>query len=528
VLWSGTAWPERLRRNVEHGGGTARRAHRDLDSVVALFEQAARLEERRDHVGVRAFLETLVAQQIPGDTLAERGVRGSAVRLLTAHRSKGLEWRLVVVAHVQQDGWPDLRRRTTLLQADRIGTDGVQPPATPRELLMEERRLFYVACTRARQRLVVTAVRSADDEGEQPSRFLPELGIEPRHVVGRPRRPLSLAGLVADLRRVVTDPATEEPLRRAAARRLAALARETSGGRQVVPQADPGTWWGTRSTSRSLTPVRDPGAPVPVSASALDHLMLCPTQWFLEREAGGVARAHQSANLGQLVHAIAQRVADGEIPAGPDDVDLLMEHVDAVWDRLEFRTPWSKAREHERVRSALVRFLRWHHDNPRQVVGTEARFSTVVELPAGERVTLSGYADRLELDHSAGEGQVVVVDLKTGRTPPSNSSVQKHRQLGLYQYAVDHGAVEDLVPDARAGGALLVQLGMLDDRPAVVQPQDPQPEDGQARDTLRAELTSAAAMMRSETFPAVVGQHCQQCAFLSICPARSAGSVITR
>ena len=50
-----------------------------------------------------------MAQQIPADTLAERGVRGSAVRLLTAHRSKGLEWDLVVVAHVQQEGWPDLR-----------------------------------------------------------------------------------------------------------------------------------------------------------------------------------------------------------------------------------------------------------------------------------------------------------------------------------------------------------------------------------------------------------------------------------
>ena len=34
-----------------------------------------------------------------------------------------------------------------------------------------------------------------------------------------------------------------------------------------------------------------------------------------------------------------------------------MEHVDAVWDRLDFRTPWSEAREHERVRAALGRFL---------------------------------------------------------------------------------------------------------------------------------------------------------------------------
>ena len=58
-----------------------------------------------------------------------------------------------------------------------------------------------------------------------------------------------------------------------------------------------------------MQPVRDPDQPVPVSASVLESLLVCPTQWFLEREAGGVARAHQSANLGELLHALAQRVA---------------------------------------------------------------------------------------------------------------------------------------------------------------------------------------------------------------------------
>ena len=134
------------------------------------------------------FLATLAAQQIPADTLAERGARGAAVRLLTAHRAKGLEWRLVVVAHVQQDAWPDLRRRASLLQPDRIGTDGLVPPVTARELLLEERRLFYVACTRARERLVVTAVRSPDDDGEQPSRFLDELGSSTTQHVDRAAR----------------------------------------------------------------------------------------------------------------------------------------------------------------------------------------------------------------------------------------------------------------------------------------------------------------------------------------------------
>lgn len=531
-VWSGTRWPERLRRSVEHGGGAARRAHRDLDSVCALFEAVARAEEQRVHVSVGNLFASLAAQQIPADTLAERGARGSAVRLLTAHRSKGLEWRLVVVAHVQQDAWPDLRRRATLLQADRIGAGDLVPPVTPRELLLEERRLFYVACTRARERLAVTAVASPDDEGEQPSRFLDELGVgDVEHVVGRPPRPLSIAGLVGDLRRALADPETPEPVRAAAAKRLARLAGETAGGRRLVPSADPSTWWGTRSLTFATRPMRDPDQPVTVSASVLESVLTCPTAWFLGSEAGGVTRAHQSANLGQMVHALAERVASGEIDAGVDDVEVLMAHVDEVWQRLEFRTPWSRDREHDRIRSALARFLRWHHANTRTMVGTEERFTAVVHLAdesgAEVPVRLYGYADRVEVD---ADGSVVVVDFKTGRSKLGGKDVERHQQLALYQYAVDAGALDHLLPDgqhAPSGGAELVQLGILDDSErAVVQTQEAQADGGPVRAQLRGGLVHVADLLRREDFPAVVGNHCRDCQFVALCPAKSAGSVV--
>ncbi|MCW2757501.1 MAG: uvrD 2, partial [Nocardioidaceae bacterium] len=533
LLWSGTGWPERLRRSTENAGPAARRAHRDLDGICALFETAAHQEESRTHSGVRNFLESLRAQEFPADTLAERGIVGDAVRLLTAHRAKGLEWRLVVVAHVQQDGWPDLRRRTTLLQADRIGVDGVSPPVSTREQLQEERRLFYVACTRARQRLVVTAVASSDDDGEQPSGLVHDLGVPVEHRFGRPARALSLAALVAELRRTAAHPDTPEPLREAAARRLALLAREEHAGRRLVPQADPASWWGTRAASASTEPIRPADRPVPLSASALDALMTCPTRWFLEREAGGVTREHQAANLGQIAHALADRVAKGEIGQadGADEaLDELMVHVDAVWHRLEFRTAWSGTREHDRIRRALARFLAWHRGNPRQLLSTEQEFRTVVDLDDGEHVELSGYADRLELDH---DGRVVVVDLKSGRSAPSTSSVRTHRQLGLYQYVVDHGGVDRLVEPVtgtpgESGGAELVQIGIADESPAaMVQPQPVQTDESAERLVLRDELGRAAGHLRRETFPAVVGQHCRDCRFVALCPVKGAGAVVT-
>ncbi|NDZ98156.1 ATP-dependent helicase, partial [Streptomyces sp. SID10116] len=165
--------------------------------VCALFAAAARAEERTGGRGALNFLEETEAQDIAADTLTRRAARPDAVRLMTAHRSKGLEWRLVVVAGVQEGLWPDLRRRGSLLEADRIGRDGLAEPLTPGALLSEERRLFYVAATRARERLVVTAVKAPAEDGDQPSRFLTELGVEPKDITGRPRRPLSVAALVA-------------------------------------------------------------------------------------------------------------------------------------------------------------------------------------------------------------------------------------------------------------------------------------------------------------------------------------------
>ena len=525
TLWQGTGWPHRLRRAVEEGGTAARLAHRDLDAICALFEVAARAEEQRGHTSVVNFLAALSAQQIPADTLAEEGVRGDAVRLLTAHRSKGLEWRFVVVAQVQEEGWPDLRRRTSLLQADRIGPGLVLPRETTQTLLAEERRLFYVACTRARERLLVTAVESAEDDGDQPSRFLDELSVERARIQGRPQRPLSLPGLVAELRRSVADPETSEPLRDAAAHRLALLASATEHGQALVAQADPAHWWGTRARSLSERPVRSAEEPVTLSASALESILACPAKWFLEREAGGERASSASQGFGLVVHALADRVGKGELAT----VEELMAQVDKVWGQIVFRTPWSRVRERAEVQAALTRFVQWHtKPGARTVIGTERQLSAEVTLPDGQQVRLYGYADRLEIDD---EGRVVVIDLKTGKYPPPDKDLPENAQLGLYQHAVAHGAVDDLLPEGsgpgRPGGAELVQLRKESRGSVKVQTQEPQTVDENGHSTVERQLMEAVTVVRSETFPAQAGKHCEHCSFTAICPIKGAGTVLS-
>ncbi|GAB3868217.1 ATP-dependent DNA helicase [Nocardioides maradonensis] len=521
-LWDGTTWPHRLRRSAESG---SRLAHRDLDAICALFDYAARVEERVDRTGVVAFLETLRAQEIPGDSLSQRGAHGDAVRLMTAHRSKGLEWRLVVVAHVQEGAWPDLRLRSGLLGVDEIGSDGIVPRATVRELLAEERRLFYVACTRARERLVVTAVASAEDDGEDASRFLGELGLstDPKliHRVGRPPRPMSLDGLVAELRRTVADESQPEALRDAAARRLARL---------PVPAADPASWWGTRAASRSERALRDPAEPLRVSASMLTAIERCPTAWFLEREAGGGQPSNQAQAFGNVIHALAERVGRGEITAESRDalVDLLMERVDEVWEQLPFRTPWSGAKEREEARAALDRFVAWHEQSTRTPVAFEQSFSTPVTLPDGTRVVLNGFADRLEIDE---DGRIVVVDLKTSKNPPPDKNLPEDPQLGLYQLAAEQGAFDALLPEGAAGGAGGAELWQLR-RSAYgrlkVQRQAPlEAAEGGEERPIERRMREAAELLQLEVFPTKYDtSNCKFCGFRVQCPAWNSDGVI--
>lgn len=531
-LWVGTSWPRRLERAARRGGAAGRHADRDLDALCTLFEIAARAEERTGGRGALNFLEELDAQDIAADTLAGRAVRPDAVRLMTAHRAKGLEWQLVLVAGVQDGLWPDLRRRGSLLDADRIGRDGLAEPLTASAMLAEERRLFYVATTRARERLVVTAVKAAAEDGDQPSRFLDELGVTPRDSAVRPPRPLSVTALVAELRSTTVDPKASAPLRAAAAERLAQLAELTDeDGYPLVPAAHPQRWWGLYEPTHSAVPLRDPDRPVALSGSALGQLTEgCSLQWFLGREVRAEEPATAAQGFGNVVHVLADEVASGTTPA---DLDVLLARLDSVWDALAFEAPWKSRQEKENARAALERFLRWHvlERDGRRVVSSEHGFDvTLDESPEAQDtdgedpsvlIRIRGSVDRIEEDS---QGRTYVVDFKTGAAKPTAAEVERHPQLAVYQRVL-----RALAPEHEPGGAELVHLRIGaakkdggDQLPAVQRQEPPQPAQS-GPDWMGSLLASAAGRVLNERFTPTPGRQCAHCAFRSSCSAQTEG-----
>ncbi len=520
ALWDGTGWPARLR---ERALGGSRRADADLDAVVELFEQAARDDELVGAAGAATFLADVSGQEIPADTGRELTVSGRGVRIVTAHRTRGLEWERVWIIGAQEGLWPRLTRAGLLLDAERLGPRALAPPGQASQL-SAERRLFFVACSRARSRLSVSAVQGVDGEGGRPSRFLDELGVTSERIHGRPDRLLSAAALVGELRRVVADESRSPGLRRAAALRLARLGQVSApDGAPGFPGASPHTWWGVLEPTAGVR--RDDG-PITITGSSLETLLECPRRWFLSRKAGAESGRQSRASIGDVVHLLASHAATDGL--GRED---LRARLGEVWERIPFETEWLSATERTEIEAALDRFVRYHETSPDELVAVEQPFRVPMTVD-GREVVLAGSVDRLE---RTPDGRLRIVDLKTGRRVLRPADVADHAQLGVYQLAASLGGFEEVSPGSRAvAPPALLFLRDGETLPTeVAQPSvDSAPhrdgEPGHGPTWVHDRIRTAVEIIDAGRFDAVECGACRFCPFAGSCPALAAGGGASR
>lgn len=518
ALWAGADVAESWRRTALAGGAMGARADRDLDAVLALFRAAETFVDRLPQAPPRAFLEYLQSQDLPADTLAARASARGAVAVLTPAGAAGREWDHVVVAGVQDGVWPDLRLRDSLLGAGRLveicdGRDagpGESTAQARRAVLADELRSFLVATSRARASLLVTAV---DGEDLVPSSFVDlvqvgedeqEDGRDPRRTVAG--RPLDLGGIVAGLRAdleesVGTGAATDAVPDDEAARLLAVLAREGVDG------ADLRQWYGLAPLS-SEEPLWDADAIVPVSPSKVELVRTCALRWALE-SAGGTAPGATSQSLGTLVHALAH-----DLPRGT--YAELSTELDRRWGELGLGDGWTATAERRRA-DRMIHRLADYLAQAGEPVLLEAPFT----LDVG-RARVRGTADRLERH---GDGEVEVVDLKTGRRAPKQEESEENPQLGSYQLAVDSGAFEGLPEGTRSAGARLVFVGDVNKGYAERSQPALEPDETGLTHAHRA-IAEAVDAMAASCFTATVNDLCPMCPARRSCPAQDDGEQV--
>ncbi len=502
AMWSAAGLAAPWRESALAGGPAGSRADRDLDAVLGLFEAAGRYVDRLPGSTAAAFLDHLLGQDVAGDTLAARSAQGESVALLTPAAAAGLEWDLVAVSGVQEGVWPDLRLRGSLLgSADLVdavlGRD-TSARAARAVVRHDETRLFHVAVTRARQRLVVTAVRSED---EQPSPYLDVVDPRPdaRPFTDVPR-PMTLPGLVGELRRTLLHP---DPAQRGAAvTTLARLARDGVAG------ADPAQWWALRATSDDR-PRRAPETPVRVSPSMVDRFGQCGLQWVL-RASGGDGPSMGAQDIGTLVHEIAHDLGD-------TDAATYAAELEHRWGRLGLPPGWLSRRDLARATAMTDRLATYHREA--DASGWRRAASEQAMKVALGRAVVGGTVDRVEVGPG---GAVRVVDLKTGSRKPTKDDLARHGQLGAYQLAVEAGAFAE--HGTGSGGAALLQLGRAANKATTLQVQVPLTDDPADPEWARELLERTAEGMAAATFTALPAREvCGTCQVKDSCPAQPEG-----
>ncbi|MFM2438302.1 MAG: hypothetical protein RLZ55_1121, partial [Actinomycetota bacterium] len=500
----GGRWARELHSDALAGGQRGYAADATLDAVNQLFRAAASAPAG---VGPGPFVDDLARQQVAAAPVDSASFNREGVRLLTAHRAKGAQWPMVVLVGLQQGRWPDARGRTSMLAAERIGPGGVQPPPSQQLAAADERRLAFVAATRAQRRLVLTAVDS-DADDDCPSELFVE-ALDVADVVaaegqtGGVQRTLTPASLTADLRRVLQDPRTEQDLRMAAAWRIARLAA-TDDGVPLCGAADPDRWWGVEPPTRADAPLAAVDRPVPLSASAIEDLGTCSLRWLLTRRAQAVAERSSAAGYGSLVHAVAAAVAEGAVDPTPE---AMADALDTVFAELRFGAEWEAELAWRRARNDLGRLAAWFSSQPALPVAAEVEF----DMPAGADGRLRGRIDAV----IATDGGYRVVDFKTGKTPISKQKATTDVQLGVYQLALGSGTVP--LPDpGPPDGASLVYLGKGALGPDQ-RHQAPLTDDA----WLIERIDDAAALVRGEQIEATACDACHTCDVRSLCPLNS-------
>ncbi len=515
AAWQRSGLQRRWLTACERGGAAGAQAGRDLDAVTALFDVTDHYVSHTAGASLRGLIEHVGALQL-SVVGPEPAVSAQQVRVLSPHAALGEEWDLVVIAGLQEGLWPNTIPRGGVLGTQRLldVLDGITDNASLRApLLAEERRLLVAAMGRARRQLLVTAVDGEAGEdsvrGETvlPSLFFSEIAQWVTHAepdlrpVVAPRL-LSAPAVVGRLRSVVcASPGTvSDALRARAATQLARLARAG------VPGADPAGWYGMTPVS-TVEPLRS-GADqvVTLTPSSLQVLTDCPLRWLAERH-GGTDPRDLRATIGSVLHALIAELAGSG--------SALVAALDRAWERLPFESRWFAANELARHRGMLQRFLEWRARTRSELteVGVEVEVDGVLE---GPRVRLRGRVDRLERD---GAGRLVIVDVKTGKTPVSKDDAQRHAQLATYQLAVAEG----LLPHGdEPGGARLVYLGRAGSGGATEREQDPLTP--AARDEWRDLVRQAAAATAGPQFVARVNDGCTHCPVRPACPAHTEGS----
>jgi len=400
----------------------------------------------------------------------------NAVQMMTVHAAKGLEFPVVFILSVAPRRFPHSEQKPVIQFPEEL-RKGPRAPADIHE--QEERRLFYVAMTRAMERLYVSSVAKP---GKRVSSFVDDLLSNPV-VTARDIEHIQVPEIPGD--RASAAPAAK-PAHATPKEPQQNLFGDAPNPSSVHP--DIFTWAGT-------PPSIAPGEKLQLSASAIEAYQDCPQKFKFSHYLKIPTGPQPALTFGNIMHQCVHHYFELR-KRGRLQFDDMEQFYLRSWKDAGFEDEYQEQTYKKAGLDQLRAFVKKHETIATLPLGMETHFA----LDVGD-VVLEGRIDQINplKDHA-----VELVDYKTGR-PPSQKDADKSLQLSVYALAARD--------QMKLNPTRLTFYSLTNNEPVctVRTPKD--------LDEVLAEVREVAEQIREQLFPPKPGFVCKYCDYVMICPA---------
>ena len=421
----------------------------------------------------------------------------NGIRVSTVHSVKGGEFPIVFLPFQRSGSFPLNFRSNVMISRPPDEWLAYEQSATntPKDHhYEEERRLFYVAVTRAQKILYILAPPKAT------SKLIKEL---PEHIMEKTvmKDNIKEKQSYSDLRIKY-----EQKVQKALANDQFEQVRDLTSALEAIKQSENGevvnlgsSDWETELTLELKKDFEPPvNEKLYLSASAIETFEQCPLKFRFGRIDGIPQTASKPQLLfGTIIHTVLQQFHE---PGKELSEERILQLLNNEWKKGEFDYAVREKKFFEQGQEMLTRYAKSIQENPPNVIAREERFS--FEL---DDITINGAIDRIDKN----ENGVHIVDYKTSKTA---SPAKSNLQLAIYSMFISQSDLEEF-------GGLPASASLLflrDDEKPIRAHSFTREE----LDKTEEKINDAALRIRKKEFEAKTGRHCDWCDYKHlICPA---------
>lgn len=427
---------------------------RDKALLEKILEHAA--EYGRQYKGETtehfvSYMDMLLNHDLMSDEDAEEEEDG--VLVTTIHQGKGREFDTVFLVDAAKQKLPSRFRSKKFYVPSDLSEKLVGDQDERTLHILDEKRLFYVAATRAKKRLYISYAKNYETRTQEAaaSEFLDEINYETNPLVdfqeyAESEEPVleNVGGYVDKLKRDRRD---------AVVNALGSDSLKTTA--QKIVELDMIKYYEEHGTTDGFDPavalgdvdadslklvgeqllgdVRVQYLPTnfAFSATKINTYRDCPLKFKFQHVLNVPGSPKPFLNIGNAIHAVAEVMPSGVLE-GRDETTAEEDAwgiFEQKWDVIPYRRQEKKRGEDAQSAKDVIRtYLEWVRNNPNKLVGTEVPFTVVLN---GSEI--KGKIDRIE---QRPDGEYEVVDFKTGSSMKPKKTIKEDVQLNVYAMGI--------------------------------------------------------------------------------------------